>query len=220
MRLALLLLVAALSGLTACRSGSSEAARLASEGLEEARAHRLEQAIILFDRAIALDPANLKALYNGGLARVFLRQGEAASRLFQAYVEERPKDPLGHFNLARAHALAYRSEETIASLRRAVELGFEDHDELVGGGFEAVEDDLRFAQIEALVAQRVGKLSPTGRGHGEGAYGGEKLRAIRLPGTRGGGACAARSRAPLASLDPMATAETPPSLDGCVDDAD
>lgn len=169
--------------IAACSPGGS-ADDLASRAIAEAQSNRFGPALELFDQALAREPNNLKALYNGGLAHLYLRRGDAAAQRFEAFLSLRPSDALGHFNLARAYAIDRRKEEALASLKRAVELGFDRHAEIVGGGFEAIEDDVRFTQIEALVAQRAGIAFDASRRNGAGAYGGEPLRATRLPGQR------------------------------------
>ncbi|HWV39393.1 MAG TPA: tetratricopeptide repeat protein [Vulgatibacter sp.] len=178
-----LIVLAAASLLAACGPEGS-ADELASRAIAEATANRFGVALELFDQALAREPDNLKALYNGGLAHLYLRRGDAAARRFESFVALRPNDALGHFNLARAYAIEGRREPALASLKRAVELGFDRHEEIVGGGFEAIEDDVRFTQIEALVAQRAGVGFDASRRNGVGAYGGEPLRANRLPGQR------------------------------------
>lgn len=165
-------------------AGWDSADDLASQAIAEAKANRIDAALSLFDQALRREPENLKALYNGGLAFLYLRRGGEAAQRFQAFVELRPNDALGHFNLARAYALEQRREEALAALKRAVELGFDRHAEILGGGFESIEDDVRFTQIEALVAQRSGIGFDASRRNGAGAYGGEPLRAARLPGQR------------------------------------
>ena len=175
--------LAALAALAGC-AGGGNADELAARAIAEARANHLDAALTLFDQALAQAPNNLKALYNGGLAQLYLRRGDAAAQRFETFVSLRPNDALGHFNLARSYAIQRRREEAIASLKRAVELGFDKHDEIVGGGFESIEDDVRFTQIETLVAQRAGIAFDASRRNGAGAYGGEPLRATRLPGQR------------------------------------
>lgn|GEM_PF-1547463 len=170
-------------GIAGC-AGGGNADELATRAIAEAKENRLDAALQLFDQALAQDPNNLKALYNGGLAHLYLRRGDAAAQRFGTFVSLRPDDALGHFNLARAYAIERRREDAIASLKRAVELGFDKHEEIVGGGFEAIEDDVRFTQIEVLVAQRAGLAFEVSRRNGAGAYGGEPIRANRLPGQR------------------------------------
>jgi tetratricopeptide (TPR) repeat protein len=63
-------------------------------------------------------------------------------------VQLRPTDPLAHYNLACSYALLKRLDQSLKTLRRAVELGYrdfrymkEDHD------LEAVRRDPRFRQL-------------------------------------------------------------------------
>ena len=60
----------------------------------------------------------------------------------------RPADPLAHYNLACSYALLKRPEQSIKTLRRAVELGYrdfrymrEDHD------LDTIRHDPRFRQL-------------------------------------------------------------------------
>jgi len=165
-----------------------DAESLAATGLELAKQQDLAGALDHFEAALQADPQNIKALYNGGLADLYLRRGTSASKRFEAFTRLRPNDSLGHFNLARAYALSLRREEALTALHRAVELGFDRHDELMGGGFESIEDDLRFAQIEVLVAQRAGVGAAVGAGfegtslNGGSAYGGQRMKSTKLPG--------------------------------------
>jgi tetratricopeptide (TPR) repeat protein len=63
-------------------------------------------------------------------------------------VQLRPADPLAHYNLACSYALLNRPEQSIKTLRRAVELGYrdfrymrEDHD------LDSIRHDPRFRQL-------------------------------------------------------------------------
>jgi tetratricopeptide (TPR) repeat protein len=63
-------------------------------------------------------------------------------------VQLRPADALAHYNLACSYALLKRPEQSIKTLRRAVELGYrdfrymrEDHD------LDAIRQDPRFRQL-------------------------------------------------------------------------
>jgi tetratricopeptide (TPR) repeat protein len=63
-------------------------------------------------------------------------------------VRLRPRDPLAHYNLACSYALLKRPEQSIKTLRRAVELGYrdfrymrEDHD------LATIRQDPRFRQL-------------------------------------------------------------------------
>ena len=63
-------------------------------------------------------------------------------------VQLRPGDPLAHYNLACSYALLKRPDQSLKTLRRAVELGYrdfrymcEDHD------LDSVRQDPRFRQL-------------------------------------------------------------------------
>jgi tetratricopeptide (TPR) repeat protein len=63
-------------------------------------------------------------------------------------VQLRPNDPLAHYNLACSFALLKRPDQSIKTLRRAVELGYrdfrymrEDHD------LDSIRHDPRFRQL-------------------------------------------------------------------------
>jgi tetratricopeptide (TPR) repeat protein len=63
-------------------------------------------------------------------------------------VQLRPNDPLAHYNLACSYALLKRPDQSIKTLRRAIELGYrdfrymrEDHD------LDSVRHDPRFRQL-------------------------------------------------------------------------
>src|SRR5262245_18446574 len=63
-------------------------------------------------------------------------------------VQLRPQDALAHYNLACSYALLKRPEQSLKTLRRAVELGYrdfrfmaEDHD------LDAIRHDPRFRQL-------------------------------------------------------------------------
>jgi len=66
----------------------------------------------------------------------------------QRLVQLRPSDALAHYNLACSYALLNRAEQSIKTLRRAIELGYrdfrymrEDHD------LDSIRHDPRFRQL-------------------------------------------------------------------------
>lgn len=156
--LALLLVLVALGG---CKGKERRAEALADRGVAHGRSGELGRALEAFDAALALDPKNLKALYNSGIALLGAGRGAAAAARFSGFVALRPDDALGHFYLARAQLREQRDEAAIASLARAVELGFDDWVEWrAASDLEALAGDFRFAQMEVLVAQRAGVAPP------------------------------------------------------------
>jgi tetratricopeptide (TPR) repeat protein len=69
-------------------------------------------------------------------------------RIDQCLVRLRPSDALAHYNLACSYALLNRSEQSLKTLRRAIELGYrdfrymrEDHD------LDSIRQDPRFRQL-------------------------------------------------------------------------
>jgi hypothetical protein len=79
---------------------------------------------------------SLKGLFSEGL------------KIDKRLVRLRPEDPLAHYNLACSYALVKRAEQSLKTLRRAVELGYrdfrymrEDHD------LDSIKHDPRFRQL-------------------------------------------------------------------------
>lgn len=150
----LALLLLALSG---CRGKEVRAEELATQGVELGRSGQLGPALKAFDAALELDPENLKALYNSGIALLGAGRGEAAAERFSRFLALRPDDALGHFYLGRAHLREMRTEEAVASLQRAVELGFSDWVEWrAATDLQALAGDFRFMQLDLLIDQRAG----------------------------------------------------------------
>jgi len=192
-RLPVALLALALAACGGVRDCGRSADELAQEGIERARAGALDDAIAAFESSLLRDPDNLKALYNLGLAQLLRGHGPKAVDALSAFVRLRPDDAQGRFELARAWAISGRRQEALEELRRAVDLGFADHEALVrGGGFQALYSDPRFVALEMVVAQRAGHLADGGSlGRVEGTgYGGIPVD-VTLPGIRGRGEGAA-----------------------------
>lgn len=63
-------------------------------------------------------------------------------------IQLRPNDPLAHYNLACSYALLKRSEQSLKTLRRAVELGYRDFRFMrEDRDLESVRHDPRFRQL-------------------------------------------------------------------------
>lgn len=204
-RLTLALALSALLG--GCTSAAEKAEREASAGLEKARGGALGEAIGHFERALELDEENPKARYNLALAHLVSRRGAEAAVELRRFLETRPDDASARFELGRALALAGSPDTAIAELQRAATLGFADFQALEGGGFESLEEDLRFVQVKALIAQRAGVvLHPEQFRPGNGAgYGGVPIP-VPLPGAARACACARGAPPSAASAGGDATA--------------
>ena len=63
-------------------------------------------------------------------------------------IQLRPNDPLAHYNLACSYALLNRPEQSLRTLRRAVELGYRDFRYMrEDRDLECVRHDPRFRQL-------------------------------------------------------------------------
>lgn len=63
-------------------------------------------------------------------------------------VQLRPNDPLAHYNLACSYALLKRPEQSLQTLRRAVELGYRDFRYMrEDRDLETIRHDPRFRQL-------------------------------------------------------------------------
>jgi tetratricopeptide (TPR) repeat protein len=178
--------------LASCQGKAARAEELAQAGIEAGRSGDLYRALASFDQALELDPANLKALYNGGISLMGAGRGAEAAGRFTRFLELRPGDALGHFYLGRASLQAGRKEEAVAALQRAVALGFADWVEWkAASDLSALVGDFRFTQLDLVVAQRAGeKFEAAAPGEG---YGGRPLPHAPFPAFQRQRACGAGS---------------------------
>ena len=159
---------------------------LASEGLARARAGQLDLAAETFRQALREDPTNPKARYNLGVALLSLGRADEAAAEFRRFVEERPHDAPAHLQLARALARTGRPEAALTALQRSVAEGFAEPEAMKLPELDPLRRDLRFVQLEAVIAQRAGvRPGPVHEfaGRESAGYGGERLQAAPLPGT-------------------------------------
>ncbi len=162
----------------------SPAEREARAGVEAAKAGDVAGAIEHFQRSLDLDPGNAMARFNLGLAHLYMEQWIVAEEQLRRFVELRPDDARGHFELARARALAGWPQSAIDALKRAVELGFADYELLVSDGvFRSLYGMPQYVALEMTVAQRAGVEPKAGV---LAAPGGEELGpgTTTLPGLR------------------------------------
>jgi Tfp pilus assembly protein PilF len=79
-----------------------------------------DQAIVGFDRALALDPADPAALYNLGTMLLWRKETVPASRLLESAVLIRPDHVPSYNNLAKAYFLAGLPELSVATYGEAL----------------------------------------------------------------------------------------------------
>ncbi len=103
-------------------SRASEATRLTNEGIGLLGIGRMVEARKAFRSALDLDPGNAPALGNLAIVDQKLGDDEAALEHAQAAVRAAPGEAVHHFNLGCLLALKKRYEESISSLRRAIEI--------------------------------------------------------------------------------------------------
>src|SRR3954470_21036267 len=120
--------------LAGCHRAAGRAEEEASHGLELAKAGKLDDAAAAFARAAVLDPQNLKARYNGGLALLELGHPIEGAAEFAAFIKLKPPDALGWFHHARAELRAGQPDVSMASLQKSVEAGFADYKLLTADG--------------------------------------------------------------------------------------
>jgi tetratricopeptide (TPR) repeat protein len=193
-RLPLLVALLALGACDAAGRADAEATR----GLSLARAGKLQESVAAFDRAVEIDPGNLKAQYNSALALEQLgRKAEAIERM-AAFTRLRPADAPGWFELARMHAGMAEQDQALAALKHAVDAGFADYAKLTTGGpFRALYPDIRYVALESVVAQRAGAEPDAGFLEGvdrQAAYGGTALRKLEVPGLIRDGECPGKAQ--------------------------
>jgi len=157
-----------------------EADDLAAQSVVLARTGQLEAALDGFERALALDSANLRALYNGGLAALELHRLPLAEQRLAAFLRLQPDDALGHLQIARVHAARGERDAAFDELRNAVRLGLADPTALDEPELAPLRSDLRFVQAKVLVAQRSGTRAVDAMGRL--LVGDKVLEKVQLPG--------------------------------------
>ena len=180
-------LILAIAG---CASHEEQIARAdeeAARAVIAARTGALEAALAGFERALALDGENLRALYNAGLAALELDRHDEARNFLERFVALRPDDAPGLVHLARAQALAGQRDAALAGILRAVEAGLDDPEALADGDFTSLAGDLRYMQALSLVSMRAGVRPLDDRGRL--LVGGAPVRALDLPGVQTAAAC-------------------------------
>src|SRR5271154_5996898 len=101
--------------------------------LEQHRAGNFSRAEALYMEILRQDPGNVDAIHLLGVLAHQGQRPDVAVQLIQAAIAKKPDAHIFHYNLAESlHALG-RTEDAVASYRRAVELApdyFEAHNNL------------------------------------------------------------------------------------------
>lgn len=190
---------------------AKSADELAAEGVAIGARGELMDALLWFDAALAKDPRHLKARYNQAVTFANLGRIAEAEASFQAFLEVRPTDVAARYELARIQAQQSRGAAALDSLELAVRDGLADPAALKAGGFGAIEHELRYLALQAVVAQRAaaaGRPVPDDEFAREGSrsnYGGLTVPGLKLPGVRNAGEC---KRQPDGTM--QCTADLPP----------
>jgi Tfp pilus assembly protein PilF len=98
---------------------SAESMELESDGRVALRAGNDRDALALFERAVAADPEDMRALYYRGLARGRLAQWDGAIADLQHVLAERPEFSEAELQLGIVLVGAGRNAEAVAPLERA-----------------------------------------------------------------------------------------------------
>jgi Flp pilus assembly protein TadD len=109
----------------------------------------------ILEAAIERRPENLAALAE--LGHVYTRQGRVEKGLAvdRELVRLSPDNPTAHYNLACSLALTGSTDPAIESLRRAIELGYDDPEFLTQDkDLDALRDDPRFQALVQSLRER------------------------------------------------------------------
>jgi tetratricopeptide (TPR) repeat protein len=116
-------------------------------------ARELDFQIGFFELARARNPDDVEALETLGMAytqRGLYAQGLEVDRRL---AELRPKNPRVHYNLACSYALVGDVDLAIASLERAIELGYDDVEHLERDrDLDPIRHDRRFQELVRKIA--------------------------------------------------------------------
>ena len=98
--------------------GNAKAFHVLAMALE--RMGHLHKALVTYERAFQLDPADPELLINLGLTAWNLKLTEGAAQMFQLYIAAKPDSPLGYNNLGSVQCDLGRPEIAIETLRDAI----------------------------------------------------------------------------------------------------
>ncbi|HEV7959623.1 MAG TPA: tetratricopeptide repeat protein [Rhizomicrobium sp.] len=97
---------------------NSKAYHLLAMGLE--RMGHFHKALVTYEKAFELDPADPELLINLGLTAWNLKMIDAAAKMFELYIAACPNSPLGYNNLGSVQCDLGRPEAGIETLRTAI----------------------------------------------------------------------------------------------------
>jgi len=107
----------------------------------------------IYGVAAARDPEDIAVLAELGHVYTHLGRYQDGLAVDAKLVEAAPDDPTVRYNLACSQALLGQSDEAIATLRIALELGYDDLDFMrEDGDLESLRDDPRFRDLLARLA--------------------------------------------------------------------
>ena len=114
---------------------SQDAAKYYEQGLEKARAGKLDDAIKLFSKSIELRPEDYYAWYNRGIAKSMLNRYEEALSDFEQTVKLAPEYKKGYLNRGNAKKHLTDYEGAIADYTYAIKLDGQYADAYFNRGF-------------------------------------------------------------------------------------
>ena len=109
---------------------------------------RVEKAVKRFDSLMSASRKDGRDLFENGRELLRVAEYDRAARAFVAAAETGTREGTSHFNAACARALAGRKDEAFALLRRALDTGFDDPDQLrEDEDLDGLRSDPRFAEL-------------------------------------------------------------------------
>jgi len=103
---------------TTADAGNAQAYHVLAMALE--RMGHMHKALVTYERAFALDPADPDLLLNLGLTAWNMKMIDAAAKMFRLFIAARPESPLGYNNLGSVQCDQGQSSIAIETLRAAI----------------------------------------------------------------------------------------------------
>jgi serine/threonine protein kinase/Flp pilus assembly protein TadD len=118
---------------------------------------KLEEAAAVCRKAIAIGPISKCLLLLGNILQDQGKPREAAG-FFRRYINARPRDPMGHYNLGNALRMLGKPGEAVAEFHKALKFGPKDADTYNNLG-HALNDQGKLAEAEAAFNKAI-RLQP------------------------------------------------------------